>query len=356
LSSSKKSIPSPTTLKIHRNVNLKPYNSLGVEAFADQFVVISNTGDLNELFQQNLLNDEIIVLGSGSNILFNGRVKQLVLKNEIQFLDVVDETEKQIVIRSGGGNDWHELVTECVENGWGGIENLALIPGTVGAAPIQNIGAYGVELEDRFVSLEAFNLKSGNVEVFDKEDCRFGYRDSIFKNELKGERVVLSVTLALSKPPHQIRGEYQSLKKWLIENDIQNPGIKDIYRGVVEIRTEKLPNPFDLGNAGSFFKNPVISRSKYDELKKNFDSVPSYPAVDDRVKVPAAWLIEKTGWKGRRVGNTGTYKNQALVIVNHGGATGEEIWQLAIRIQESVLKTFGIELVPEVNVIGSPDV
>jgi UDP-N-acetylmuramate dehydrogenase len=342
--------PSP---KIRKNVNLKAYNTLGVDAVAEQFVIISDRSDLVDLYHKNKLNDNITVLGSGSNILFKGRVKHLVVKNEICFLDVIEESENQVIIRSGGGNNWHELVIESVNNKWGGIENLALIPGTVGAAPIQNIGAYGVELQDRFISLEAFNLETGKFERYEKKDCRFGYRDSIFKKELKNKVIVVSVTLSLSRPPHKIKCNYQSLKEWLERNQIDEPTIKDIFRGVVEIRTEKLPNPGDLGNAGSFFKNPVISKSKFDKLLKNFQHVPSYPADKNKVKVPAGWLIEKTGWKGKKVGNTGTYKNQALVIVNHGGATGDEIWQLAQRIQKSVKDKFGIELVPEVNVIGS---
>lgn len=355
MSSDKQSITDSSDVQIRHNVSLKPYNTLGVDAVADQFIAVSKSSDLHVLFQNKLLNDNIIVLGSGSNILFRGRVNQLVLKNEIQFLEIVDESEKQIIIKSGGGNNWHELVTACVKNGWGGIENLALIPGTVGAAPIQNIGAYGVELHDRFISLEAFNLNSGEIEIYEKADCRFGYRDSIFKNELKNKLVILSVTLVLSKPPHSINGEYQSLKEWLKNNEIHNPTISDIFNGVVEVRTMKLPNPSDLGNAGSFFKNPVISTSDFAQLQARFLTVPSYRVGRDQVKVPAGWLIEKTGWKGKRVGNAGTYKNQALVIVNHGGATGEEIWNLAKRIQESVQKKFGIELIPEVNVIGSPN-
>ncbi len=355
MSADKRSIMDSSDVQIRQNVSLKPYNTLGVDAIADRLIAISKSRDLYVLFQNKLLNDNIIVLGSGSNILFRGRVNQLVLKNEVQFLEILDESEKQIIIKSGGGNNWHELVTACVKKGWGGIENLALIPGTVGAAPIQNIGAYGVELQDRFISLEAFNLSSGEIEVYKKDDCRFGYRDSIFKNELKNKLVILSVTLALSKPPHRIKGEYQSLKEWLKNNHIHNPSISDIYKGVVEIRTNKLPNPSDLGNAGSFFKNPVISKSEFEQLEERFQTVPSYPAGNEKVKVPAGWLIEKTGWKGKRVGNTGTYKNQALVIVNHGGATGEEIWNLAKRIQLSVQKKFGIELIPEVNVIGSPN-
>lgn len=339
--------------EIQHNVNLRPYNTLNVEAFADRFVAITAPDQLTHLYEQNQLEEDSWVLGGGSNVLFKGRVKNLVLKNEIRFLEAAEESDREIRITIGGGNDWHLLVKQCVEKGWGGIENLALIPGTVGAAPIQNIGAYGVELKDVFVSLSAFDLKTGRQRIFNSQDCEFGYRDSVFKKGYKGRFIILSVTLKLTKPPHAINSHYKSLKEWLENKHIHSPGIDDIFRGVVEIRTGKLPNPADLGNAGSFFKNPVLPASKLDELKNEYESIPSFPADEGMVKIPAGWLIEKTGWKGKRVGNVGTYENQALVIVNHGGATGDEIWALAVRIRESVREQFGIELVPEVNVIGS---
>lgn len=339
--------------EIQHNVNLRPYNTLNVEAYADRFVAITDPDQLTHLYDQSLLGKDTWVLGGGSNVLFKGRVKPLVLKNEIRFLEAVEESGRDIRMTVGGGNDWHRLVKHCVEQGWGGIENLALIPGTVGAAPIQNIGAYGVELKDVFVSLSAFDLETGRKRIFHSRDCEFGYRDSVFKKEYKGRFFILSVTLKLRKPPHTINSHYKSLEEWLENNHIDRPGIADVFRGVVEIRTSKLPNPADLGNAGSFFKNPVLPASKLDELKNAYDSVPSFPADEGMVKIPAGWLIEKTGWKGKRIGNVGTYENQALVIVNHGGATGDEIWALAISIRESVRNQFGIELVPEVNVIGT---
>jgi UDP-N-acetylmuramate dehydrogenase len=339
--------------EIQKNISLEPYNTLHVEAIAEQFVVITDPEQLSLLYVEGALGKEVWVLGGGSNVLFLGRVNQLVLKNEIRFLSIKKETDSYITIEVGGGNDWHELVTRCVNNSWGGIENLALIPGTVGAAPIQNIGAYGVEVKDVFVSLNAFDLETGAYRIFNRYDCEFGYRDSVFKRELKGRYIILSVTLKLKKPPHNINYEYKSLEKWLKTHNIMKPGIKDIFRGVVEIRTEKLPDPADLGNAGSFFKNPVLPEVKLDELNKRFKKVPSFPYGDSKVKIPAGWLIEQTGWKGRRIGDVGTYKNQALVIVNHGEATGEEIWNLALKIRNSVKNEFGIELVPEVNVVGS---
>lgn len=340
--------------EIRKNISLKPYNTLHVDAIAERFVVITEPEQLTLLYNESSLDNEVWVLGGGSNVLFMGRINQLVLKNEIRFLSIKKETESYVTIEAGGGNDWHDLVTRCVNNGWGGIENLALIPGTVGAAPIQNIGAYGAEIKDVFVSLNTFDLETGEYRIFKRNECEFGYRDSVFKRELKGKYVILSVTLKLKKPPHDIKREYKSLETWLKARRIKKPGIKDIFRGVVEIRTEKLPNPADLGNAGSFFKNPVVTQSKLDELNKRFKTVPSFPYDDSKVKIPAGWLIEQTGWKGKRIGDVGTYKNQALVIVNHGKATGKEIWNLALEIRDSVKDEFGIALVPEVNVVGSP--
>ncbi|MEX0770964.1 MAG: UDP-N-acetylmuramate dehydrogenase [Balneolaceae bacterium] len=341
------------TPEILRNVNLAPYNTLQVEALAERFVILKAAKELPVLFKNgNFTKDGVWVLGGGSNVLFQGRVQPLVLKNEIKELEVLDEDEQQVRIRSGAGMDWHQLVTYCVNQKWQGVENLALIPGTVGAAPIQNIGAYGVEVGEVFESLQAFDLQKGTFRTFEKEECDFGYRDSVFKNRYKNRFVITSVVLRLNKPPYSLNTEYQSLKKWLDRQNITNPSLEDVFRAVVAIRTDKLPNPGDLGNAGSFFKNPVITRKQFVGLKNSFPSIPFYSQPDNKIKIPAGWLIEQTGWKGKRTGNVGTYENQALVIVNHGGATGQEIWDLAQKIRTSVHKKFGIELVPEVNIVG----
>lgn len=337
---------------IRENVNLQPFNTLGIESIAEKFLIFEEADQLYRLYRANLLNGEFWVLGGGSNVLFRNRVKPLVLKNEIRFLEIVNQDTDSVTIKSGGGMNWHDLVTYCVHSGWGGIENLALIPGTVGAAPIQNIGAYGVELRDIFVSLVAFDRQSGEFRHFDHAECEFGYRESVFKREFRGRFVITSVTLQLHKLPYQVNREYTSLDEWLKSNKIGNPSVKDIYDGVVEIRTNKLPDPSDLGNAGSFFKNPVIESGLLDELRSTYPDIPHYPVNNNSVKIPAGWLIEKIGWKGKRVGRVGTYENQALVIVNHGGATGDEIWSLAQKISESVKQNFGIELVPEVNIVG----
>lgn len=337
---------------IRKNVNLQPYNTLGVEALAEKFLVLDNADQLPELYSEKVFDNEVWVLGGGSNVLFSNIVKPLILKNEINFFEIINQNRGTVTIKSGGGMDWHKLVTYCVQNKWGGIENLALIPGTVGAAPIQNIGAYGVELGDIFQSLEAFDMQSGQFRDFDKTACGFGYRDSVFKREFSGRFIITSVTLQLQKPPHTVNREYKSLDEWLRSNKIDAPSISDIYNGVVEIRMNKLPDPADLGNAGSFFKNPVITTTLLDQLRGTYPDMPYYPLSGDSVKIPAGWLIEKAGWKGKRVGRVGTYENQALVIVNHGGASGDEIWSLAQNISKSVEQNFGIELMPEVNIVG----
>lgn len=339
--------------EVQQNVNLGPYNTLKVDATAEKFIVVQDERELPILFDEvSLRYGDVLVLGGGSNILFQGTVRSIVLKNEIRELRVLDEDDRQVCIRSGAGTDWHQLVTYCVKQKWQGIENLALIPGTVGAAPIQNIGAYGVELEEVFESLRAFDLQQGTFRTFGRESCEFGYRDSIFKKKFKNRFVITSVDLRLNKPPFTLNTGYESLQKWLKEKNIQSPTIEDVFQAVVAIRTEKLPDPEDIGNAGSFFKNPVINREQLTRLEQEFPSIPSYPLGNDKVKVPAGWLIEQTGWKGQRIGHVGTYENQALVIVNHGGATGKEIWQLAQKIRDEVHRMFGIELVPEVNIAG----
>ncbi len=343
---------SRTDFDIQYDVDLKPFNTLNVSAVAEQFVIVSSLSQIKGLYEGGYFDNGHWILGGGSNVLFVGRVKELVVKIEIEHRTLVREEESQVSIRAGAGHDWHQLVEWCVNNRWGGLENLALIPGCVGAAPIQNIGAYGVELKDHFECLEAFDTETGEVVKFDKEECRFGYRDSFFKSENPGRYIITSVSLMLDKPPHKIRNNYPSLKSWLERHGIEEPGISDIYEGVIEIRSSKLPDPKSLGNAGSFFKNPIINRRELKELQQNWPNAPCYPVGEEYVKVPAGWLIEMSGWKGKRIGNVGVFENQALVIVNHGDATGLEVLRLAEKIRQSVQEMFGIELVPEVNIAG----
>lgn len=340
-----------TSLQLKKHQNLKSYNTLGVEATAAQFVSVKSRDQLVKVLKEpDVQSMEKFILGGGSNVLFVDDFDGLVLHMGIKGITTVKKDDNHVWIRSGAGEIWHKLVLHCVERGWGGIENLSLIPGTVGAAPIQNIGAYGVELQQVFESLEAVEVATGNTRTFDPEDCEFGYRDSIFKNELKGKYIVTHVTLCLSKDP-ELNTSYGAIQSKLEEENIQQPTIRDISDVVTAIRQSKLPDPKSLGNAGSFFKNPVVSPAKFERLKKQYPELPGYPMDDGTVKVPAGWLIEEAGWKGKVLGNAGTYRNQALVIVNHGGATGREILELAQNVQEAVRQQFDIELDPEVNII-----
>lgn len=337
---------------IRQKVDLAPYNTLGVNAVADKFIDIKSTDQLKALYRGDIFADKsLFILGGGSNILIKEDLKRPVLKISIPGIEITEEFHDRVTVKAGAGVIWHDLVTWCVERELGGIENLALIPGTVGAAPIQNIGAYGVELKDLFYSLQAFFPETGEFRTFQRADCKFGYRDSIFKNALKGKVIVTDVRLTLKKPPHNIEDSYYALQQYFEEHHVVSPDISDLYHAVIDIRRSKLPDPKLIGNAGSFFKNPVVGQPVYERLIREYPGMPSYPAGEGGVKIPAGWLIEKTGWKGKKVGNVGTYKNQALVIVNHGGATGEEIYQFAQNIRESVKSRFGIELVPEVNIL-----
>jgi len=335
---------------IREDVNLAPYNTLSVPGKAQKFVAISSQKMIVDVLHMHKNDAPFFVLGGGSNVLFIDDFNGLILHIAIMGKEVVREDANHIWLKVGAGENWHEAVRYCVDRGWGGIENLSLIPGTVGAAPIQNIGAYGVELEEAFELLTAVDLKTGKERVFKKEDCEFAYRDSIFKNELKGTVAVTDVTLKLSKSP-EINSSYGAIKQKLKEENISDPTIKDISDIVIAIRNSKLPDPASLANAGSFFKNPIVSDEDFEKLKKDYNSIPGYQVDDHRTKVPAGWLIEQAGWKGKVVGRVGTYRQQALVIVNHGNATGQEILQLSKKIQQSVLQKFNIALVPEVNIV-----
>ncbi|MEP1150785.1 MAG: UDP-N-acetylmuramate dehydrogenase [Balneola sp.] len=337
-----------TSLSIKENFDLTNYNTMGVSAKASFFVEVSSVQELQkavEFAQQNQL--EILVIGGGSNMLFKSDFKGLVIHNSLLGKELLKNNE----IKIAAGENWHELVLFCIHNDLGGIENLSLIPGSVGAAPIQNIGAYGVELQDVFVSLEVLVIASGEVKTFTKEECKFGYRDSIFKKELKGKVIITSVTLGLKKE-NEVNVSYRALSDKLEEKGIKNPTIEDVSKTVIEIRQSKLPDPSEIGNTGSFFKNPIISTEHYNQLKSDFPQIPCYPISEKQVKVPAGWLIDQLGWKGKKVGDAGVHDRQALVLVNHGNASGKEIWNLATQIRLSVSKKYDITLTPEVNIIG----
>lgn len=338
---------------VKENVDLKSYNTLNISVRARYFASIESESQLKEILRHPKTEGlKIMVLGGGSNVLFADDFDGLILHIEIKGREAVKENDEYVWLKIGAGENWHQTVRYCVEKGWGGIENLSLIPGTVGAAPIQNIGAYGVELEEVFEWLEAVDIEGRETRRYKKGDCNFGYRDSIFKEELKGVVIVTNVVLKLSKNP-ELNTSYGAIQSELEKRNIGEPTIRDISDIVIDIRNSKLPNPDLLGNAGSFFKNPIVENDVYERIKMEYPEVPGYEMGDQKTKVPAGWLIEEAGWKGKVVGNTGTYKQQALVIVNHGGATGGEILNLANQIKESVEEQFGIALVPEVNIVSS---
>ena len=333
---------------VKKKYSLSKLNTFGLSVIAENYAEAHDLDELKLILKSGF--KPIHILGGGSNVLLTKNVKGLVLKNEIKGIDIIDETYEQAIVAVGGGELWHELVCWAIKNNLGGIENLSLIPGSVGAAPIQNIGAYGVELKDVFEKLEAVELTTGKLKVFDKNDCRFGYRDSVFKNKLKGKYFITKIFLKLNKKPHQLNTSYGAIKNILIEKNIENPTILDVSNAVINIRKSKLPDPQKIGNAGSFFKNPEIEMAHFIQLKKKFTDIPKYDLPNGKVKVPAGWLIEKAGWKGKRIGDTGVHKKQALVLVNYGNAKGEEIKKLAADIQESVKNRFNILLVKEVNI------
>lgn len=335
---------------IQENVSLQPYNTFGIDVTARYFIDVKTEEELINLCKDGLIKErKYLVLGGGSNLLFTKHFNGLVIKNSIQGLDVKN-IGKNVFITAGAGMVWHELVLQSLEQGYFGLENLSLIPGTVGAAPVQNIGAYGVELKDLFHSLEAVEIKTGETKEFSKEDCTFDYRYSIFKGPLKGKYIISNVTLKLHTNP-EINTSYGAINSTLEEWSISDPTPKDVSDAVIHIRQSKLPDPAKIGNAGSFFKNPVISKEKFDQLKGDYESIPGYPQPNDMVKVPAAWLIDQNGWKGKTFDNIGVNPNQPLVLVNYGGGEGKELKKLAFAILDSVKEKFGIELEPEVNIL-----
>lgn len=338
-------------LSIQENRSLKPYNTFGIEVPARHFVEITSTEDLKELFQNSKWQKEgHLILGGGSNILFTKDFEGIVIKNGIRGIRVESENDREVVVTAGAGESWHDLVMYCVDKGYGGIENLSLIPGTVGAAPIQNIGAYGVELKDTFKQLKAFNILERTIETFDREACRFGYRDSIFKTSLKGQYFITEVTLRLSKNPI-VNTSYGAISQTLEEQGITQPSIKDVSRAVIRIRRSKLPDPSEIGNAGSFFKNPEISGKDFEGLKEKFPDIPSYPGSNGTVKIAAGWLIEQCGLKGYRKDYAGIHEKQALVLLNFGNAQGSDILALAEKVKSEVQNKFGVGLTNEVNIV-----
>lgn len=336
---------------VQQNVSLKPYNTFGLDANAGYLAIVDSIDDLDEIYQTGRFRSQKkMILGGGSNVLFTRGFTGVVAKNEIRGLHIQNETEEEVLVSVGAGENWHQFVLWCVERGFGGVENLSLIPGTVGAAPMQNIGAYGVELKEVFHSLEAYEIKSGKNVSFFKEDCKFDYRFSIFKGELRDEFVITKVFFKLSKKP-VFNVSYGALKETLENMGVGELTLKNVSQAVINIRQSKLPDPIEIGNAGSFFKNPVIEKLHFEALEAQFEDIKHYPIDDESVKVPAGWLIEKAGWKGYRDGDIGVHAEQALVLVNHGAGRGKDIFKLSNEIKKSIQGKFGIELEREVNVI-----
>ncbi len=330
--------------------SLKPYNTFGIDCRARYFTSVQSVSELREALQSPLHTD-FFLLGGGSNILLTGDIDAHVVHLDLTGITEVSRNENAVVLEVMAGENWHEFVMHCIENDFGGIENLSLIPGNVGTAPIQNIGAYGVELKDVFISCKALDRSNLEEKEFTASECQFGYRDSIFKGTAKGRYVITSVQLQLTTENHSKNTSYGAIESWLQEHNIDDPSIRDISNAVIAIRQSKLPDPKVLGNSGSFFKNPVIDLNAFRKLKLNHPEAPYYEVSPTEVKIPAGWLIEHSGFKGKRFGEAGVHDRQALVLVNHGNASGSEIWNLAQEIQKKVKEDFDILIEPEVNVI-----
>lgn len=333
------------------NVSLKPFNTFGIDASASYLEEVTSIEELKDLVKSPVFQENSrLILGGGSNLLLTQNFEGLVVKMNIKGIESIKEDANTIWIKAGAGVIWHEFVLYCVGHNYAGVENLSLIPGTVGAAPMQNIGAYGIEIKDVFDSLTALNIETQQLETFDLATCRFGYRESIFKHEARGKYIIVEVTFKLNKNA-SFHIEYGAIKDTLAEMGITELSIKAISDAVIHIRQSKLPDPTQIGNAGSFFKNPEISTEQFLKLKNEFPAIPSYPINETSVKVPAGWLIEQAGWKGQRFGNVGVHTKQALVLVNYGGGNGNEIKELSEKIQASIFEKFGIRLSAEVNFV-----
>lgn len=335
---------------IQSNVNLLPFNTFGIGVSAKLFARFKNLDELKTILEINT-NEDLLILGGGSNVLFTKDFDGMVLKNEIKGFEITQQDDNHVIVRAGAGENWHEFVLKCIDHNFCGIENLSLIPGSVGASPMQNIGAYGVEIKDVFEKLTAYHIPSGEVHEFNHQECEFGYRESVFKRKFRGQYIILNVSFKLSKKS-EINSSYGAIESELKRIGILNPSIKDISNAVITIRTSKLPDPKKIGNAGSFFKNPVVPKNILLEIQKTYQDVPYYNTDSlENVKIPAGWLIEKAGWKGKTFENYGVHKLQALVLVNYGNASGDSILALSSDIINDIQKKFGVTLEREVNIL-----
>ena len=329
-----------------------PFNTFGMDVEARHFSSFRNVDELKAILASPEAAGQRMILGGGSNVLFTSNYNGLVIRNEVGGIEIIRENQDGVFVRAGAGVVWHQFVMWCIDRALAGVENLSLIPGSVGAGPMQNIGAYGVELKEVFHSLEAYHIESGETHQFDAKACEFGYRESVFKRKLKGQYVILSVTFLLSRVPN-FKTTYGAIEQELERMGVGKLSLKCVSQAVINIRKSKLPDPSKIGNAGSFFKNPVIDESTFQRIKKEYPDVPAYPSGKGQVKVPAGWLIEQSGWKGKRFGNYGVHDRQALVLVNYGGAMGDELYDLSTQIINDIYAKFGIELEREVNIIGA---
>ena len=335
-------------MNIIQNQSLKKYNTFGIDAKAKEFVAVNSISTLIEAIASK---KDLFILGGGSNMLLTQDIQKLVVHVNLKGIELIDENEDFVIVRAQAGENWHEFVLWCIDQNFGGIENLSLIPGNVGTTVIQNIGAYGVEIKDTMFSCEALNRSTLEIETFTNVQCQFDYRESVFKNELKEQYIITAVSFKLSKKNHAVSTNYGAIEAELLKKNIQNPTLKEVSNAVIAIRQSKLPDPKELGNSGSFFKNPIISKTDYEKAKAVHPKMPHYVVSENSVKVPAGWLIEQAGFKGKRFGDAGVHKNQALVLVNYGTATGAEIVALSKNIQQTILDQFGIAIEAEVNII-----
>jgi UDP-N-acetylmuramate dehydrogenase len=335
---------------MQNNISLKPYNTFGIDVNANRFSKFSTIDELKSVLSERKENEPLLILGGGSNVLLTKPFEGLVLKNEIKGFEIIEENDNEVVIEAGAGEIWHQFVINCIEHGFAGLENMSLIPGSVGASPMQNIGAYGVEIKDVFDHLNAFEISTGEMKRFDKNDCSFGYRESVFKNIYKNQFVICSVAFRLKKNAN-LNTSYGAIESELQKMGITSPTIRDVSNAVIAIRQSKLPDPAVLGNAGSFFKNPVVDESLVEKIKATYPDIPNYPAENGKRKLAAGWLIETSGWKGKVVETCGIHKLQALVLVNYGGSTGKQIYDLSSQIIHDVEAKFGVNLEREVNIL-----
>jgi UDP-N-acetylmuramate dehydrogenase len=337
-------------MEILNNFSLKNYNTFGIEAKAEQFVAVHSVSELKSILEQNK-NQKKFVLGGGSNMLLTKNIEALVIHIDLKGKKILKEDADYVWVESQAGENWHQFVLWAIDQNFGGLENMSLIPGNVGTTPVQNIGAYGTEIKDTFVSCDAINIESQEMRTFNKEECNFGYRESIFKHEVKDQYIITAVVFKLTKQNHKINTSYGDITAELAKNNITVPGLKDVSNAVIAIRKSKLPDPAELGNSGSFFKNPILLKSDFETIHQKFPEMRFFDISETEVKVPAGWLIEQAGLKGKRFGDAGIHKNQALVLVNYGGATGQEILDVSKTVQDTVFNTFGIHIEAEVNII-----